>query len=181
MTVYTKILTPSLAKVLDQHGENSLEARRDTQRYRELFFGVQYWRTAPPLVRSAIKAAELQGVSRADLRLLALNQDVRQVGETIIVRRAWWMPVFAYAAPIVVLSNWAYLMTFVLISSGAWYAKIVATLVITLLYWVLWPGFSLYSTRAFAAVKRSGEIVQAVGEKNISPANLHSFTNIGKA
>lgn len=49
----------SLSKALDQHGDNSIEARRYALRCDEFYFGVRYWRTSPPLVRGAVKAALL--------------------------------------------------------------------------------------------------------------------------
>ena len=167
----------TLERVLKHHGEKSLEASRYTQLCRELYFGVRYWRPAPPLVRNAIETAERAGVSRADLRLLALNRDVRQLGDTIHVRHSWWMPLFAYTAPVVYFSNWAYLMAFALLSPGSWLAKTTAALVITSLYWVMWPGFSLYSTRAYVAVKRSGAMVEKVGQVKEGTAQLHTLSS----
>lgn len=166
-----------LSKALDQYGENSLEVRRCTLRYQELYFGVRYWRTAPPLVRRAIEAAESKGVPRADLRLLALNRDVRQLDDRIFVRRSWWMPVFAYAAPVVMACNWAYLMAFALVSPGPWFAKTLTAFVITSLYWLMWPGFGLYTTRAYAAVKRSGARVQETGRSMIASARIHTMSD----
>lgn len=166
-----------LSKALDQYGENSLEVRRCTLRYQELYFGVRYWRTAPPLVRRAIEAAESKGVPRADLQLLALNRDVRQLDDRILVRRSWWMPVLAYVAPVVTVCNWAYLTTFVLAVPGSWLAKAVMALVITLVYWLMWPGFGLYSTRAYAAVKRSGAMVQETGRSLITSARVHALSD----
>lgn len=166
-----------LSRALDQYGENSLEARACTLRYQELYFGVRYWRTASPLVRRAIEAAESKGVPRADLRLLALNRDVRQLDDRILVRRSWWMPVFAYAAPVVMVCNWAYLTAFVLAHPGPWLAKAAMAFVITLLYWLMWPGFGLYSTRAYAAVKRSGAMVQETGRSMITSARVHVLSD----
>lgn len=170
-----------LSKALNQYGENSLEVRRCTLRYQELYFGVRYWRAAPPVVRHAIEAAERKGVPRTDLRLLALNRDVRQLDDRIIVRRSWWMPVFAYAAPVVMVCNWAYLTTFVLAVPGSWFAKAAMALVITLLYWLMWPGFGLYSTQAYAAVKRSGAIVQEAGRSMIASAKIHALSDKNRA
>lgn len=170
-----------LSKALDQYGENSLEVRRCTLRYQELYFGVRYWRTAPPLVRRAIEAAESKGVPRVDLRLLSLNRDVRQLDDRILVRRSWWMPVFAYAAPVVMACNWAYLTAFVLALPGSWLAKAAMTLAITFLYWLMWPGFALYSTRAYAAVKRSGTMVQEIGRSMIMPAKIHALSDKSRA
>ncbi len=170
-----------LSKALDHYGENSLEVRRCTLRYQELFFGVRYWRTAPPLVRRAIETAESEGVPRADLQLLALNRDVRQLDDRILVRRSWWMPVFAYVAPVVMVCNWAYMTAFVLVSPGPGFAKTVAAFVITSLYWLMWPGFALYSTRAYAAVKRSGAMVQEIARLTNMPAKIHPLSDKSRA
>ncbi len=167
----------ALAEALERYGENSLEARRATERYRVVYFGVKYWRPAPPLVRHAVETAERGGVSRNDLRLLALNRDIRQIGNTIKVRRTWWMPVLASAAVIAFGGNWAYLVATVALSSWAGPVKVATIIFSTVFFWVTWPGFSLYTTRAFAAVKRSGDLVQGFANLRIQPAKIHNLSH----
>lgn len=149
-----------MAKVLEDVGEDSMAARPVTERHRWLERGVKYWRPSPPLVVAALEASERAGVPRSDLRLLALNRDVRQVGDEVRVRRAWWAPVLAYSALILMLCHWALLSALVVFSPATWIAKLTGVTAISCLYWFLWPGFGLYSTRAYVAVKRSGTAVE---------------------
>jgi hypothetical protein len=149
-----------MAKVLEDAGEDSMAARTVTERHRWLERGVKYWRPSPPLVVAALEASERAGVSRRDLRILALNRDVRQVGDEVRVRRAWWAPVLAYSALILILCHWALLSALVVFSPATWIAKLTGVAAISCLYWFLWPGFGLYSTRAYVAVKRSGTAVE---------------------
>lgn len=76
--------------------------------------------------------------------------------------------------------SWAYLTTFVLAVPGSWLAKAVMALAITLLYWLMWPGFGLDSTRAYAAVKRSGTMVQETGRSLITSARVHALSEKGR-
>lgn len=149
-----------MAKVLEDAGEDSMAARTVTERHRWLERGVKYWRPSPPLVIAALEASERAGIPRRDLRLLALNRDLRQVGDDLKVRRAWWAPVLAYSALILILCHWALLSALVVFSPAMWVAKVIGVAAISFFYWFLWPGFGLYSTQAYAAVKRSGTAVE---------------------
>jgi len=158
-----------MAEVLENAGENSMAARTVTERHRSLERGVKYWRPSPPIVVAALEASELAGVPRRDLRLLALNRDIRQIGDEVRVRRAWWAPWLAYSALILILCHWALLSALVVFSPATWVAKLVGVAAISLVYWLLWPGFGLYSTRAHAAVKRSGTAVEEAARLALPP------------
>lgn len=158
-----------MAEVLAVAGEDSMAARTVTERHRWLERGVKYWRPSPPLVIAALEAGERAGVSRRDLRLLALNRDIRQVGNGIQVRRAWWAPVLAYSALILILCHWTLLSALVVFSPATWIAKLTGVAAISCLYWFLWPGFGLYSTRAYVAVKRSGTAVEEAARLALPP------------
>lgn len=80
-----------MAKVLEEHGEGSIAARPVTEQYRWLERSIHYWRPSPPLVQAVLEASERAGVPVSDLRLLALNREVRQVGSKVQVRRDWWI------------------------------------------------------------------------------------------
>lgn len=158
-----------MAEVLTEAGEDSMAARTVTERHRWLERGVKYWRPSPPLVIAALEASERAGVPRRDLRLLALNRDLRQVGEDVKVRRAWWAPVLAYSALILILCHWALLSALVVFSPAMWIAKVIGVATISFFYWFLWPGFGLYSTQAYAAVRRSGTAVEEVARAALPP------------
>jgi hypothetical protein len=66
----------------------------------------------------------------------------------------------AYSALFVILCHWALLSALVVFSPAMWFAKLIGVAAISFLYWFLWPGFGLYSTQAYAAVKRSGIAVE---------------------
>lgn len=158
-----------MAEVLKNAGEDSMAARTVTERHRSLERGVKYWRPSPPLVTAALEAGERAGVPRRDLRLLALNRDIRQVGDGVMVRRAWWAPVLAYSALILILCHWALLSALVVFSPVMWIAKLTGVAAISFFYWFLWPGFGLYSTSAYAAVKRSGTAVEDAARVELPP------------
>lgn len=161
-----------LAAALENTGEQSIATRRAMEQYRVLERNIKFWRMSPPLILNALEASRRAGVPMNDLRLLALNKDVRVVGGTVKVRRAWWNEATAYLAVIVVWANWAMLAVLIVASSAQWLGKVAGVAVLTLLYWALWRGWALYSTRANAAIKRSGDAVEAVAMRERRPASI---------
>lgn len=151
-----------LGIALEETGEYSMITRWATERYRVLERSIRFWRASPPLVLDALEASQRAGVPLDDLKVLALNKDVRVVGNTVKVRRSWWSKVLAPLAVAVVFLNWARLSALVVLTPAPWLGKLLALALVTLLFWWFWRGFVLYTTRSNAAVKRSGAAVEAV-------------------
>lgn len=158
-----------MQEALAVHDNDSMEARIAVERCRELERGVRFWRIPEPAVLPVLKEAAAAGVPETDLQLLTLNEDIRQSGNGIKVRRAWWAPVLAWCAKSYVVCHWVLLCMVVATAPASWTSKAVVIGVISLLFWFLWPGFSLYSTRAHAAVTRSGAAVEKIA-KRVLPA-----------
>ena len=78
------------------------------------------------------------------------------------------------------LTQWGLLAALILLSPASWLAQALGLMLLTLLYWVLWAGFSLYSTRANAAVKRSGEAVEAVAMSLRHDARIFGMADFRK-
>lgn len=164
-----------LADALEETGEQSLITRRVTERYRVLERCMCFWRTSPPLVLDTLEAGQRAGIPLDDLQLLALNRDLRVVGNTVKVRRSRWIKLLTPLAIAVVVLNWARLSALVVLASAPWWAKLTALLVITMLLWWFWRGFALYTTRANKAIKRSGAAVEAVAlSLGREPAKVHT-------
>lgn len=164
-----------LADALEETGEQSIITRRVTERYRVLERSMCFWRASPPLVLNALEAGHRAGIPLDDLQMLALNRDLRVEGNTVKVRRNWWIKLLAPLAVAVVVLNWARLSTLVVLASAPWWAKLTALLVITVLFWWFWRGFALYTTRANTAIKRSGAAMEAVAlSLGREPAKVHA-------
>ena len=71
-----------------------------------------------------------------------------------------------------VWASWARLVVLIADSSVPLLGRIAGVLMLTLFYWVWWRGVTLYSTRANAAVKRSGAAVEAVAMSVRRPATI---------
>lgn len=149
-----------MAKVLEESGEHSMAVRPVTEQYRRLEQSIHYWRSSPPHVQAALEASERAGVPLSDLRLLALNREFRQVGNTIQVKRDWWVLVIAYPVLILVVLYWTCLSALAVLSTLPWPEKIVGIGAITFVYWFLAGGMCLYTTRPYAAAKRSGAVIE---------------------
>ena len=149
-----------LARALEKFGEDSMQARAAAEQYRRLEDGVTYWRPSQPIIIAALKASEQSGVSRSDLRIFALNRDLRRVGDTVRVRCAWWMPYLTFAAVSVTLLAWAVLVLAVTASARSWLGEVAGVAAVSVYLWLLWPGFGLFTTRSAAAARRSANLIE---------------------
>ncbi|WP_458232261.1 hypothetical protein [Roseateles sp. P5_E8] len=165
-----------VAKALEQHGEEAMQTRIATERARRIERYIKNWRAAPAAFESAIDAGALSHIPSADLKLLALNRDVRKRGDRLAVRRSWVLAWLAWTSLAVIVTGCALLCLLVVASPAAWSAKVIGVAIITLLFWLLWPGFGLYSTRAVAATRRSGASVEeALNSRAAGVAKIISF------
>jgi hypothetical protein len=112
-----------------------------------------------------LEAARKKGVPLMDLRLLALNRAIQQVGDDIEVRREWWLPMLCWSAVLSVVLSCALLCSLVALSPAPWADKALGIVGVVVLYLFLWPGFSLFSTRAHDAVERKGAKVERVARE----------------
>lgn len=169
-----------LEAVLKRAGVHSMHTRRATEQYRLLEWSINFWRMSPPIVLNVLEASQRSGVPEDDLKLLALNREIKVVGNAVRLRQARWRNVCAHIARAIVLTQWGLLAALILLSPASWLAQALGLMLLTLLYWVLWAGFSLYSTRANAAVKRSGEAVEAVAMSLRHDARIFGMADFRK-
>lgn len=154
-----------LAYGLEKYGEDSMPVRAITEKHRRLLRGLRYWRTSDPMVLSVLENCESSGVPMSDLRLLALNRDLRRTQEGVVIQRGWGYLVLAYMAAGLTLLHWFVLTSLVLTASSGLSEKVLSLVVINGFYWFLWPGLALYTTRPLAAVKRSGRAIEVVASR----------------
>ncbi len=152
-----------LGRVLDVEGEDSLLARAETEQVRRLQKGVWFWRPSDARVISALEAAERAGVPRRDLKILALNRDVLISSDKVCVRRPLLPLLLGYAGLILMLSQWVLLTALISLSPAGLLAKIAGIVVLSLIDWLIWHGFGLYTTSAHAAARRAGPAVESAG------------------
>lgn len=155
-----------LAGALDEFGEDSMLVRQLTERHRKLVRGARYWRPSDPVVMRVLEASERAGASRSDLRVLALNRDVVRVGDKVQVRRGWGYTLLAMSAPGVFLAIWLMLMVQVASSPVMWEVRAAVAGGLTFLFWLIWPGWGLYTTRALDAAVKTGDTVERTGTQD---------------
>ncbi|WP_342133505.1 hypothetical protein [Hydrogenophaga sp. OTU3427] len=151
-----------LAAVLEKNGELSLVTRRVTEQYRILQRNIRFWRVSPPLILDVLEACHDAGVPIHDLQLLALNKDIKLIDGIIKVRTSFSHDVLAYLAVSVAWASWAMPLSLIAASPLPWFWKLIGLTATTLLFWVLWRGWALYTTLGNAAIKRSGSVVEEV-------------------
>lgn len=149
-----------MARVLEESGERSMAIRPVTEQYRRLERSVHYWRLSPPLVQASLEASERAGIPLSDLQLLAVNREIRQVGEAIVVKSHWAILIVAYPMIFITVTYWACWSLLAALSSAPLILKCLAITVLTFVYWFLGSGLCMYTTRPYAAAKRSGQAIQ---------------------
>lgn len=165
-----------LADALEEFGEDSMPVRQLTERHRKLAKGARYWRPSDPVVMHVLEASERAGASRSDLRVLALNRDVVRVDDKVQVRRGWGYTLLAMSALGIFLAIWLMLMAQIVSSPARWEIKAAIAGGVTFFFWLIWPGWGLYTTRALDAAASAGETVERMGVKhNVESATVISM------
>lgn len=165
-----------LADALEEFGEDSMPVRQLTERYRKLVKGARYWRPSDPVVIRVLEASERAGASRSDLRVLALNRDVARVGDKVQIRHGWGYTLLAMTTLGIFLAIWLMLMAQVASSPARWEIKAAIAGGVTLFFWLIWPGWGLYTTRALDAAASAGETVERIGGlHNVESATVISM------
>lgn len=154
-----------LSKALEEFGEDSMPVRQLTERHRKLEKGAKYWRLSDPVVIRVLEASERAGASRSDLRILALNRDVFRTRNKVQVRRGWLLNFSAIVAVTIAFCGWLMMVIPIGTAPTGLPQKVAATAALTLLFWLIWPGWGLYTTRALGALTRVGDTVERVCER----------------
>ena len=154
-----------LADALQEFGEDSMPVRQLTERHRKLVKGARYWRPSDPVVIRVLEASERAGAPRSDLRVLALNRDVVRVDDQVQVRRGWRYTLLAMSALGIFLAIWLMLMAQIASSPARWEIKTAVAGGVTFFFWLIWPGWGLYTTRALDAAASVGETIKRIGEQ----------------
>jgi len=143
-----------------RYGAGSFQTRRATRWMRAMKLAVWYWRPVAEPVRDALHEARLNGVAVDDVRILNLNLDVVRKAGLLHVRRSLWMPMLAWSASTVMLVAQLYSTCEALAMPVRAGQKIAIIVIMTLVYILCWRGLSLYTTRAWATVRRCGPQIQ---------------------
>lgn len=155
-----QIAERKLTAILEDHGDESMWARRMTERYRDLEFAVDYWRPAPRPVQQVIQHAAASGVPVDALRLVALSRDLRAKGANVVLRRSRLVAVLSWLMAAIALFDWAELCTIALLQHGHVALKCTVIVVVTAINVVMWRGWSLWCGRPESVVRRWGEVLE---------------------
>ncbi|UXL29802.1 hypothetical protein [Stenotrophomonas maltophilia] len=151
-----------LQHALDQHSDQSMQARRATERYRRADFAVRYWRSAPGPVMQVADQALDAGVPMHAVRLVVLSTDLRIRDGQVHLRRPFIVTVLnTIFATIVGVHMFLMCLIAVTAPSPAW-LKIVVILAIAFVYCFLYYGWSLYTSRPQQIVAKHGQTFDAL-------------------
>lgn len=150
-----------VGSVLDRYGEQSIEARRALARCSRVHFAVQFGGMAPSWERTAVRKAKNAGLSTDDIRVVVRNRNFVEAGEWLAVRQTWWLSVaVAWVFPVVAGFRWVLLCVYTLTMPGEAWMKAITIATFTIVYWVIWRGVSLYTTRPLAAGARLAQALK---------------------
>lgn len=149
-----------LAKVLNRYGDQSIEARRTTEKYRDIEFAAIYWRPTPRPVQQIVRAAAAAGVPIDALRLVVLSRDLRIKGSDIVLRRSRLIAALSMAMATIVLFEWADLCAITLLHHGHIALKCSVLVIVTAINAVLWRGWTLWCGRPEAVVRRWAAVLE---------------------
>lgn len=143
------------ATVLERCGNQSIEARRVTVLSCRVDFAVQFGRMAPSWESCAVRKAKRAGHNIEDIRMVMRNHDFLEANGRLAVRQTWWLSVaVAWLFPVVAGFRWILLCVYTLTMPGESWVKVITIATFTIVYWVIWRGVSLYTTRPLAAGAR---------------------------
>ena len=93
---------------------------------------------------------------------LVLTRDFVQLGGQLSVRRTWLSVVWAWGLAMGPLVQWALMCALTLsLNVGSW-QKFMIVVGLTVIYWVVWRGLSLYTTRLVSAGGRLAKALRNV-------------------
>lgn len=150
-----------LVRTLQSHGDKSMEARRATERYREMQFAVAYWRSAPSPIRQVVQKARHAGAKLEDLQLVVLNTDLRVQGNKVVLRRSILARALSAAFATIVAVHWSLMCAMTATAPGPVWLKAAVLFALFCVYAVLYRGWNLYAYRPLAAIDRSGEAIDS--------------------
>ena len=148
-----------LVRTLQSPGDKSMEARRATERYREMQFAVAYWRSAPSPIRQVVQKARHAGANLEDLQLVVLNTDLRVQGNKVALRRSILARALSAAFATILAVHWTLMCAMTATAPGPVWLKAAVLFALFCVYAALYRGWSLYAYRPLSAIDRSGEAV----------------------
>jgi hypothetical protein len=162
-----------LVRTLQSHGDKSMEARRATERYREMQFAVAYWRFAPAPIRQVVQKARHAGANLEDLQLVVLNTELRAQGSKVALRRSKLARALSAAFATILAVHWTLICAMTATAPGPVWLKVAVLLALFCIYAALYRGWSLYAYRPLAAIDRSGEAIDSACHQVIDGTVAH--------
>jgi hypothetical protein len=145
-----------------RHGDESFQARRATEWWRSMQLAVSYWRPVKPPIRKALKQARLNGVAHLDLCVMNLNLDLVRKAGKLEVRSKLWMALLAFVTASVAMAAQLLSTLQTLVMPVPVWVKISIIVIMSVFYMLLWRGWALYTTRAWATVRRCAPQIRAL-------------------
>lgn len=151
-----------LQHALEQHGDQSMQARQATERYRRADFAVCYWRSAPgPVMRIAEQALDADVPMHA-IRLLVLNTDLRIRDGQVHLRRPFIVTVLNTIFATIICVHMVLMCLLAVTAPGPTWLKITVIPAVAFVYCFLYYGWSLYTSRPQQIIAEHGQKLDAI-------------------
>lgn len=166
-----------LQHALEQHGDQSMQARHATERYRRADFAVRYWRLAPGPVMWIAEQALDAGVPLHAIRLVVLNTDLRIQSGQVHLRRPFIVTVLNTIFATIVGVHMFLMCLMAVTAAGPIWLKVTVILTVAFVYCFLYYGWSLYASRSQHVLTEYGRKFDALClESTVGPQ--HKVRNI---
>lgn len=165
-----------LQHALEKHGDQSMQARVATERYRRSDFAFRYWRPAPGPVMRIAKHAVDAGVPFYAIRLLVLNADLRIRNARVHLRRPVVVTILNAIFATSVGAHMLLMCLMVVAGPGPIWLKISAILLTTFVYSVVYHGWSLFASRPQGVIAKHGHTLDVLCAAS-APQSLVEFRN----
>nr|WP_315228007.1 hypothetical protein [uncultured Albidiferax sp.] len=152
-----------LAQALEFFGEDSLEVRWAHARWGEMDFAVRYGRPANGLIRAVVEGSAVAGASVHDLRLMLLNNSIRnEEGRVSVCKVTWQSYLLGLPMGLVCLGTQWFCMQTIAGAALSWEDKAIWMVAIGLWYLLLWQGWSLFYFRPLRAAARTSVVLESI-------------------
>ena len=151
-----------LQHALEQHGDQSMQARQATERYRRADFAVRYWRSAPGPVMQVADQALVAGVPMHAVRLVVLSTDLRIRDGQVHLRRPFIVTVLNTIFATIVGVHMLLMCLMTVTAPGPVWLKVTVILAVAFVYCFLYYGWSRYTSRPQNIIAEYGQKLDAI-------------------
>jgi hypothetical protein len=165
-----------LTRTLERYGEQSMAARRATERFRDLEFAVTFWRPARRPVQQVVRDAVASGVPIDALRFAVTSHAFGMDGACVVLRCSYALAIVSAALSLIVLGESVVAFVISFFVPGRIVMKSGLLLAVAGLDLMMWRAWMLWWIQPRKAIKQWRAMLErSCGRlRQVTPARLHA-------